>query len=145
MDYQSLSNTQLVEAMLEAEARVAAHTKTLRQLKDELLNRKRNEVAAAYAEKGSQFGVIHLEESGHDLEITTSPKVIWDQDVLADIEREIREEWGADPSEFIERKLSVKEAKYKAWPSDLRAKFEPARTVSASAPSITITPADKEQ
>lgn len=138
-DYTTLGDRELVEAVLEAEANAETAAKLLRQAKDELLHRKRNEVAAAYADKGSQFGVIHLEAGDYRLDVTTSQRVEWDQEKLAELQGEIRDRWEGDPSEYIDTKLSVKESKYKAWPSDVRARFEPARTVKASAPAINIT------
>lgn len=143
-DYTTLSDRELVEAVLLAEAEAESSAKALRQAKDELLHRKRSAIAQAYADKESQFGVIHLEEGEHRLDITTSQRVEWDQEKLASLQQEIRKEWENDPAEYIDSKLSVKESKYKAWPSDLRSKFEPARTVKPSAPSLTITIIDKE-
>ena len=138
-DFTTLGDRELLDAVLRAEAEADAATKSLRQAKDELLHRKRNAIAQAYTEKDSQFGVIHLEEGDYRLDITTTQRVEWDQEKLSALQIEIRDEWKSDPAEFIDAKLGVKESKYKAWPSDLRARFEPARTVKAGAPSLAIT------
>lgn len=139
MDFKSMDDSKLVEAMLQAEEQADLHAKMAKAAKEELLHRKRNAIAEAYSAKGDQFGVIHLEEGQFKLSITTSARVDWDQQQLAALASEIRDQWQADPAEYIESKLSVKESKYKAWPSDLRAKFEPARTVKAAAPSLAIS------
>jgi len=143
-DIQEMDDGRLVQAILQAETRADEAARDLKQLKEELLPRKRNAIAQAYAAKDSQFGVVHLAQDGYSLDITTSLRVEWDQEKLAKLVDEIRDQWQSDPAEFIDAKLSVKESKYKAWPSDLKAKFEPARTVKASAPSLSITSKEKE-
>jgi hypothetical protein len=144
IDYKALGDRELLEAILLAEEKAASHGREAKAAKEELLHRKRNAIADAYRAKDSQFGVIHLVEDGYSLDITTSQKVEWDQGKLAEIEKQIREEWLADPAEYIDKKLTVKESKYKAWPSDLRATFEPARTVKIAVPALSITAIDKE-
>ena len=143
-DYTALSDRELLEAILHAESQAASLEKSSKQAKEELLHRKRNEIAYAYAAKGNQFGVIHLEDDNYKIDVTTTQRAEWDQEKLAALAGEIREQWKADPAEYIDSKLSVKESKYKAWPSDLKAKFEPARTVKVSEPSLFITLKDKE-
>ena len=144
MDFEAMDDRKLVEAMLQAEEQADLHTRLAKAAKDELLHRKRIAIREAYLAKGDQFGVIHLEDGRYRLSITTSARIEWDQAKLTDLQREIREQWGNDPAEFIDAKLAVKESKYKAWPSDLRDKFEPARTVKSSAPSLVITTIEKE-
>ncbi|WP_337187562.1 hypothetical protein [Phenylobacterium sp.] len=141
-ELQQLTDQALLEAILAAEAAADAQAKALRRLKDEYLHRKRDAVAKAYAEKGSQFGVVHIEEAGCKIDVTTAPRVEWDQEELAKLVETIRDDWGSDPYEYIDRKLTIKESKYKAWPSDLKASFEPARTVKPSAPSLSVTRSD---
>lgn len=139
MDFKEMDDRKLVETMLHAEEQADLHGKLAKAAKEELLHRKRNAIAEAYSAKGDQFGVIHVDDGQYKLSITTSARVEWDQKQLAALATEIRDQWQADPAEYIESKFAVKESKYKAWPSDLRAKFEPARTVKAAAPSLAIS------
>lgn len=64
-------------------------------------------------------------------------KVTWDNDLLIDLWGKI-EASGQDASEYIDRKLSVSEARYKNMPSIYRGEFEQARTVEVGNPTITI-------
>ena len=64
-------------------------------------------------------------------------KVTWNNDLLVDLWGKI-EESGQDASEYIDRKLSVSETRYKNMPSIYRGEFEQARTVEAGNPTITI-------
>jgi hypothetical protein len=143
-DFTVINDSELLEAILVAEEQAAVQARLAKAAREEFLHRKRNAIAEAYATKENQFGVIHLEEGEYKLDITISAKVEWNQAKLAALEAEIREQWKADPAEYIDSKLTVKESKYKAWPSDLKLKFEPARTVKASAASLAITIKDKE-
>jgi hypothetical protein len=64
-------------------------------------------------------------------------KVTWDNDLLVDLWGKI-EASGQDASEYIDRKLSVSETRYKNMPSIYRGEFEQARTVNVGNPTITI-------
>jgi hypothetical protein len=64
-------------------------------------------------------------------------KVTWDNDLLVDLWGKI-EASGQDASEYIDRKLSVSETRYKNMPFIYRGEFEQARTVEAGNPTITI-------
>lgn len=64
-------------------------------------------------------------------------KVTWNNDLLVDLWGKI-EASGQEASEYIDRKLSVSETRYKNMPSIYRGEFEQARTVEAGNPTITI-------
>lgn len=64
-------------------------------------------------------------------------KVTWDNEKLSDIWDAIIAS-GQDPQEYIDRKLSVSETRYKNMPSIYRGEFEDARTVEAGNPTFSI-------
>ena len=64
-------------------------------------------------------------------------KVTWDQDKLFDAVEKL-EDMGEDPAGYIERKLSVPESKFTAWPPSLQSMFADARTVGTGKPSYII-------
>lgn len=64
-------------------------------------------------------------------------KIDWDQDQLDHLWERITAA-GENPEEYMDKKLSVSETKYKAFPSHIRDNFTPARTVSAGNPTFTF-------
>lgn len=139
-DYTTLSDDELIDSLLRLDAYANDAAVEIRKAKEELLHRKRNVIDAAYKAKDEPFGSVHVPTGAYKVTIATAKRVEWDQEQLLRLEATIRDEWKSDPAEFIDRKLSVREGKYKAWPSDLRAAFEPARLVKAGSPTITIQP-----
>lgn len=137
-DINELSDRELLHHIAEWEEQAAALSSRARAAREEYLHRKRAAIAEAYTAKGDPFGVIHLYDGEYELELNTPKRVEWDQEQLAALQAVIRDEWNSDPAEFIEAKLSVKESKYKAWPSELKARFETARVVKAGTPSLTL-------
>ena len=88
-DYKALGDRELLESILLAEQQSAIHAKMAKSAKEELLHRRRGDIAAAYAAKESQFGLIHVAAGDYRLDVTTSQKVDWDQEQLAAHEKEI--------------------------------------------------------
>lgn len=86
---------------------------------------------------GKDYGIINLELEGLKIKATVPKKVDWDQAKLADI-------WGAikgaqdDPAQYIDLKYDVSESKYKAWPANIQAVFQPARTVKPGKPNYEL-------
>lgn len=76
-------------------------------------------------------------ETHGDTTITvTRPKIVaWDQAKLASFEEQVRE-WADSPSDYIDVKRSIPEAKYQAWPRRLQEMVEGARTVKAGSTSV---------
>jgi hypothetical protein len=85
--------------------------------------------------EGKDFGVARIED-GEFIVICDLPKeVSWHQDKLADLAERIRAS-GEAPTEYMSIDYSVSETKYNALPANLRAAFEPARTVKPKKPSF---------
>jgi len=82
--------------------------------------------ARQFADK--DYGVINLELEGLKIKADLPKKVEWDQAKLADILATISRA-GDDPAQYIDVKYSVPEKKYSAWPANMQAVFQPARTV----------------
>jgi len=83
-------------------------------------------------------GTSHVQDNGYDVKITVAKRVEWDQDALKSARLMLHEKWGENPDEYVKAKYSVSESAYKSWPSSIRALFEKARLVKASAPSFEI-------
>jgi hypothetical protein len=68
--------------------------------------------------------------------ITVGKNVAWDQDELDRVTTHIREQWGSNPADYINTKMTVSETAYNAWPTEIRELFEPARTVKPGSPKV---------
>lgn len=82
-------------------------------------------------------GSTTFKTRSHKFTLTRPKRVDWDQDKLFAIWEKI-EECGDDPFEYMTRKLSVSESKYKHLPESTKAVFKQARTVKAGSLSIKI-------
>jgi hypothetical protein len=91
-----------------------------------------------YATGLNDTGTHHRADGDFDIKITMPKNVAWDQAMLADAMATIRSEWEADPTEYVDAKLSVSETKYAAWPAQIRELFTPARTVKPGKPKFEI-------
>lgn len=96
-----------------------------------------------YAAGLNDTGTHHRHDGGYEIKVTVPKSVAWDQDELAHAVETIRS-WGEDPADYVDTKLSVSEAKYKAWPPAIRDLFAPARTVKAGKPKFEIGEAKRE-
>ena len=72
------------------------------------------------------------------VKVEVKKNVSWDQTEMKNAQGVLRDEWGEDPSEYIDAKLSVAESKWKAWPEKIQKLFIAARTVRPSSPVVTI-------
>lgn len=86
-------------------------------------------------------GTAHIDTDLFDIKAVVSKKVKWDEKELRKTANKIRAA-GQDPEVYIKYKLSVTETAFKGFTDDIKAEFEPARTVEPSAPKITITRKD---
>jgi len=88
--------------------------------------------------EGKQGGIVRIDEADGLVAVCDLPKrPEYDQEQLRQAVQTI-ESWGSDPREFVTLEIKVSEAKYGAWPSEIRALFEPARTVRFGRPSFRI-------
>lgn len=81
-------------------------------------------------------GTLTIERENTLIKVTRPKSVTWDQGMLSNLHEEIARQWNDDPSEYMQAKYSVREDAYNGWPSALRKRFEPARTVKAGATSL---------
>lgn len=109
----------------------------------EIENRFNDAIAFAYRNEGKDTGTVHVERDGFDIEAARTKKVEWDQAALAGLHSKITAQ-GDDPSEYLKVSYGVDERAYTAWPSHIRASFEPARTVRPGPLTIKLTPAKAE-
>ena len=87
--------------------------------------------------KGQDTGTTHLQDAGYDVTVEIGKDVKYEAKGLTELVAKI-EATGGDPSEYVEIKYSVSEAKFKAWPQTLRAPFEALRTVTPRAPKLAL-------
>ena len=83
------------------------------------------------------IGSSTVEFEGHRVVITIPKTVKWDQPILRSIADKIKGS-GDDPEQYIEFKLNVKEASFKAWPEAIKTIFQPARTVTPGKRRIEV-------
>lgn len=92
-----------------------------------------------YARGINAPGTSNAEDGAFEVKVTIPKNVEWDQAKLRDAREKIRSEWGEDPTEYIDEKLSVSETKYMSWPNAIRSLFEPARTEKMGKAKIAIS------
>lgn len=136
-DLTKLSDAEIIDHLLEAEADETAASLAIKKLKNELLNRKTAEIKAAYSEKTEPFGVVNLNIAGKIIKIDTPKKTEWDQSKLESLWNQMVAD-KADPKQYIKVKYDVSETAFKSWGDNLKAFFIPARTVKAGNPSLKI-------
>lgn len=140
-DLTTLSDAELADHLLAAEADKVAADLAAKKLKNEILNRKSNEVKLAYGNKPEPYGIVNLSFGGKIAKIDTPKKVEWLQEELEKLWNQIVAD-KADPREYIKCEYSVSETLFKSWGNNIKAHFLPARIVKTGNPSIKIV--DKE-
>jgi hypothetical protein len=80
---------------------------------------------------------VRVSDGGYDIVIDTPKKVEWSQDQLAAARSKIIDS-GDDADEYVKVALSVDERAFTAWPSHIRAVFEPARTVKPGTRTVKL-------
>lgn len=83
--------------------------------------------------KPEPFGVVNVMDGDFKVYATVDKKVTWDQDILAKLYESFDK-----PDEYIKVSFEVSEAKYKAWPSNIKERFIKARTVKPGNMKITL-------
>jgi len=87
--------------------------------------------------QGKDTGTTHIVDDHFDITVEVAKEVKYEPKGLADLVAKIKAT-GGDPSEYVEIKYSVSEAKFKAWPQTLRAPFEALRTVTPKAAKFVL-------
>lgn len=88
-------------------------------------------------------GIVHLEDGSFKLISDIPKKVIWDQEKLARIIKDI-EASNANPAEYIETSHKILESKYNGWSEAMRNIFLPARTIKLGKPIYKLTKLNDE-
>jgi hypothetical protein len=96
-----------------------------------------------YAQGVNDTGTHRRADGAYEIKVTVPKNVSWDQSKVASAIETIKG-WGEDPADYVDTKLSVAEAKYKAWPPAIRDLFSGARTVKPGKPKFEIGLAKKE-
>ena len=136
---------QAVDALLRFEARAKSELATLSAMIQAGLTMRFEDAAKGQLmAQGKDTGTSHIFENGFDVAVEIGKTVKWDQGKLAEITRRIAEN-GGDPEEYVDIKYSISEAKFKAWPENLRRPFEAARTVKPGKPKITLRQEKEER
>jgi hypothetical protein len=127
-----------VAALLRFIAEAKSELGTLSNLVQAGLELRYGEAARAQLlAQGKDTGTTHIQDAGFDITVEIGKDVKWDAAGLAELVAKI-EAAGGDPSEYVEVKYAVSEAKFKAWPQSLRAPFEALRTVVPKAPKFVL-------
>ena len=134
-----------VDALLRFEAKAKSELATLSaMLQAGLALRFEDAAKAQLMAQGKDTGTTHIFQDGFDVAVEIGKTVKWDQGKLAEITRRIAEN-GGDPEEYVDIKYSISEAKFKAWPENLRRPFEAARTVKPGKPKISLRQASEDR
>lgn len=96
-----------------------------------------------YAKGLNATGTTHRTDGDIDVKITVPKNVSWDAGEMAKAIATLKE-WGENPAEYVDTKITVSEAKYKAWPATIRDLFTPARTEKAGKPKIELSRKESE-
>lgn len=91
-----------------------------------------------YAGGLNDTGTSHRSDGDFDITITVPKNVSWDAAQMKAAIEKLAMEWGEDPADYVDTKITIAESKYKAWPPAIRDLFTPARTVKAGKPKFTI-------
>lgn len=89
------------------------------------------------SQKDYGAGTVNLD----GLKFEVKKNVTWDQDGLASLWNQLKKE-GKQASEYMDFKLGVSENAYKNWPSDIKSRFTPYRTVKTSAVAVSFNDKD---
>lgn len=129
-----------VADLLEEIAVLRADAKLLGDRVADALHHRFGDMAASLRRaKGTDTGTVRITEpdAGCVVIADLPKKVSWDQAVLRRAIDQLRD-WGEDPDEYVTIELSVAETRFKAWPSKIKALFEPGRVVAPGRPTYKI-------
>jgi hypothetical protein len=88
-------------------------------------------------EAGKDTGTVTIQEDGYIVRADLPKAVEWSEFGLREVERKLVE-MGEPVDEYIVTTRKVPERAYAAWPSGLRAMFEPHRIVGTGRPSFKV-------
>ncbi len=127
------------------QARVGDEERVLKARSEKLnaaIDRRYSEAArAAYLSAGKDTGTIHIDDAGHDVEVSVSKTVEWDQDKLASVLDGLPVETARH---YAKAKFTIEERKFTAAPPDVRDLFSQARMVKPGKMRFVVKPAKAE-
>ena len=89
--------------------------------------------------RAKDTGTVRFDDGDFTVVADLPKRVDWDQQRLGEIVERIRNS-GDDPTQYVDIAIKVPERKYAAWPDNIRAVFEPARTVRTGALKVELLP-----
>ena len=128
--------TDLIAAWKEAK-KAEQYAINARRTIEQEISKQYADTIAAQLDKDYGTGTVGIACDDGKLTLSFPKKIDWDGEQLAEFWDRI-DAHGENPAEYMERKLTVAESKYKAFPSNIRTQFEPARTVKAGNPTFTF-------
>ena len=97
----------------------------------------------AMREQNKDTGTVRV-EAGDFVAVADVPKKVeWNDAKLRAAVKQLTD-MGEDTAEYVDTKLTVSEAKFKAWPTALKKLFEPARTVKTGKLTIKLEALKRE-
>ena len=127
----------LASELLSLKEQIAKLTKQKKHVEETIEEIAASDINAQLADADYGCGTATLDSDKYKIKYAITKKISWDQELLERLADELAMR-GEEPREYVKVKFDVSENAYKNWPSTLQAMFEPARTVSASSPTITI-------
>ena len=125
----------LFEQREEIRSRIEKDKALLKILNDKIYDRYSAKAKQKLYEDGKDFGTTNIFEDDMNIKCVFKKNVVWDTPTLEDISTRL----GPDLSKhYIEKKLSIREQRYKEAPPELLEMFSTARTVSTSGVIIEV-------
>ena len=87
--------------------------------------------------RSKDTGTVRFDDGDFTIVADLPKRVEWDQAQLAAMVERIRAAED-DPAQYVDIAIKVPERKYAAWPDNIRAVFEPARTVRTGALKVEL-------
>lgn len=125
----------LLKRLRHAENELREAQLLVRNLKAEIIEENKDEIAKALRAKTEPFGTVKV----GDIKFNVPKQVSWNQAKLEQLYKDI----GETASQYIKVKYDVSESAYKAWPEVIKAEFEGARTTKTG--SITFEVIDNAE
>lgn len=139
--YDEMPLKRLLIAQSTVQEEMAANKKQLAKIEDAISKRVADSVKAARDELQKFEGTVRATVEGCEVVSNVPKKVEWNTKELDSIASKISEK-GYDPTDWIDFKLSIAEAKYKAMPAALRSLCDTARTMKHGKEQLDITPVE---
>jgi len=133
MEYTNMKIEQLIVELEDAREEKKMIAEKIEMIEAAVINHYEVELKSELKKKPDMTGTVNI----GDIKFNVAKRVLWDQAILDGVYKNF-ELTNEDPKEYIDVKLSVKESNYNAWPSSMKEKFTPARTVVAGKTSIKI-------